>query len=141
VTIRFGNKFDVELICTLLLEFVDENKHQFTTLNLKDAQSKEYVVQRITEVLAGQGFILICPDGLIVAIKAPSFWLKDVYSLQEVIWYGRNRKTTLKLLKAYLEVGEKMKQSGEVQDVYFGSYKDVNFETLKAKRLSYHWMI
>lgn len=141
MTIRLANKFDVELICTLLLEFVAENKNKFEMLNEIKFQSKEYVVQRITEVLAGQGFILICEDGLIVAIKAPSFWLKDVYTLQEVMWYGRNKKTTLKLLKAYLKIGAEMKTKGEVKDVYFASYKDVNFNTLKAERLSYHWVI
>jgi hypothetical protein len=141
--IRFANKFDIDKICNLMRNFGLLHKEKSNFLQCNQEESKEKVVAHLSGLLAGSGFILIAEDfsGVLCALKTPSLWIKDVYILQETMWHGLNKKTTLRLLKKYLEIGEKMKADGVVQEVYFSSYQDIDYTKLKVKKLSYHWVM
>jgi hypothetical protein len=141
--IRYANKFDIDKICDLIRDFGLLHKEECNFLQCDQEESKDKVVSHLLSLLAGSGFILIAEDfsGVLCALKTPSLWIKDAFILQETMWHGLNKKTTLRLLKKYLEVGEEMKANGIVQDVYFSSYKDIDYSKLKVKRLSYHWGI
>jgi hypothetical protein len=141
--IRYANKFDLDTIYDLLKDFGKKYNNEFDILNCNHDSSKEYVYKQLTNILSGCGFILIAEDksGVLCAIKNPSLWIKDAFVLQEGMWHGLNKKTTLRLLKKYLEIGKKMKENGEVKEVYFSSYKDIDYKKLKVKKLSYHWVM
>lgn len=141
--IRYANKFDIDKICDLMRNFGLLHKQEFGFFQCNQEDSKSKVVAQLSNILAGTGFILIAEDfsGVLCAVKTPSLWMKDSFILQETMWHGLNKKITLRLLKKYLEIGEKMKNDGIVQDVYFSSYKDIDYTKLKVKRLSYHWVM
>jgi len=141
--IRYANKFDIDNICDLIRDFGKTHKENCDFLKCNQEDSKDKVVLQLNSILAGTGFILIAEDntGVLCAIKTPSLWIKDAYILQEVMWHGTNKKTSLKLLKKYLEIGKEMKNTGKVQDVYFSSYADINYKKLKVKKLSNHWVM
>jgi hypothetical protein len=141
--IRYANKFDIDNICDLIRDFGRTHKSNCDFLKCEQEESKDKVVAQLNNILAGTGFILIAEDfsGVLCAIKTPSLWIKDAYILQEVMWHGLNKKTSLRLLKRYLEIGEQMKQLGTVQDVYFSSYLDIDYQKLKVKKLSNHWVM
>jgi hypothetical protein len=141
--IRYANKFDIDKICDLIRNFGLLHKEEFDFLQCDQEESKDKVVAQLSNILAGNGFILIAKDfsGVLCAIKTPSLWIKDAFILQEIMWHGLNKKTTLKLLKKYLEIGKQMKEDGTIKDVYFSSYVDIDYKKLKVKRLSYHWVM
>jgi hypothetical protein len=138
--IRYANKFDIDKICDLMMDFGALHT-EISFLQCNREKSKDKVVAHLSALLAGNGFILIAEDfsGVLCALKTPSLWIKDVFILQETMWHGLNKKTTLRLLKKYLEIGKEMKSNGIVQDVYFSSYENIDYTKLKVKRLSYHW--
>lgn len=141
--IRYANKFDIDKICDLIRNFGLLHKDECDFLQCEQEESKDKVVAQLSNILAGTGFILIAEDfsGVLCAVKTPSLWIENAFILQETMWHGLNKKTTLRLLKKYLEIGEKMKYDGEVKEVYFSSYKDIDYTKLKVKRLSYHWVM
>ena len=141
--IRYANKFDLDTIYDLLKDFGKKYNNEFDILNCNHDSSKEYVYKQLTNILSGYGFILIAEDksGVLCALKTPSLWIKDAFILQEGMWHGFNKKTTLKLLKKYLEIGKQMKEDGIVKEVYFSSYTDIDYKKLKVKKLSYHWVM
>jgi hypothetical protein len=141
--IRYANKFDIDKICDLIRNFGLLHKYEFNFLQCDQEMSKQKVVSQLSNILAGTGFILIAEDfsGVLCAVKTPSLWIENSFILQETMWHGLNKKTTLRLLKKYLEIGEEMKSNGIVQDVYFSSYENINYTKLKVKRLSYHWVM
>lgn len=141
--IRYANKFDIDKICDLIRDFGKTHESRCEFLQCDQEKSKDKVVAQLHNIMAGLGFILIAEDysGVLCAIKTPSLWIKDSYILQEVMWHGLNKKTSLRLLKKYLEIGEQMKQLGTVQDVYFSSYADICYKKLKVKKLSNHWVM
>jgi hypothetical protein len=141
--IRYANKFDINNICDLIRDFGKTHKGNCDFLKCDQEKSKDKVVAQLHNILAGTGFILIAEDysGVLCAIKTPSLWIQNTYILQEVMWHGLNKKTSLRLLKKYLEIGEQMKQLGTVQDVYFSSYLDIDYQKLKVKKLSNHWVM
>ena len=141
--IRYANKFDINKICDLIRNFGLLHKKECDFLQCDQEKSKDKVILQLSNILAGAGFILVAEDfsGVLCAVKTPSLWIENAFILQETMWHGLNKKTTLRLLKKYLEIGEKMKANGTIQDVYFSSYKDIDYTKLKVKRLSYHWVM
>ena len=105
--------------------------------------SSTYINDQLTKIFAGAGFVLISEDksGLLVAVKQPCFWLPNTYVLQEAMWHGKNKKTCIRLLKEYLKIGKAMKAKNEIIEVYFSSFKDVNYERFNVKKISYNWMM
>jgi len=94
-------------------------------------------------VLAGIGFILIAEDGsgFLVAMKAPCFFIEDAYSLHEIIWHSKNDKTSLKLFKRFIEIGNQMKESGEIKEAHFSCFTDSDFSRYGATKLQNTWKI
>jgi len=139
--IRNANKFDIPSIEQLAKDFCEEYK--CSVYENKKNWNPDYLKNQILCVLAGAGIALISEnyDGVFIALKTPSFWIPHTYTLQEMIWYGKNKKVTLALLKEYLKIGKEMKQSGEIKEVYFSSYSESNFKKYGAKKLCNHWIL
>lgn len=139
--IRYGNKFDFPVIHDLLRHFC--RLHKFAILKDEATWSEEYVNKQLSMVLAGAGFILIAEDGsgFLVALKAPCFFIENAFSLHEIIWHATNDKTSLKLFKKFIEIGNEMKATGEIKEAHFSCFTDSDFTRYGATKLQNTWKI
>jgi hypothetical protein len=139
--IRYGNKFDFPTIHNLLRHFC--KIHQFEILKDKTTWSEEYVNKQLSMALAGAGFILIAEDGsgFLLALKAPCFFIEGAFSLHEIIWHSTNDKTSVKLLKRFIEIGDEMKDSGEIKEAHFSCFSNADFRRYGATKLQNTWKI
>lgn len=139
--IRFANKFDVDSVIDLMKKFAIESKNPTTNDPLK--WSKTYIEAILATILAGSGFILIDnkKTAILIAVKTQSFWLKDVYQLQEVMLYSNNKVTTVKLIKEYARIARGMIQDGVISQAVMASYKDTNYNKLGMTKIQNHWEV
>ena len=139
--IRFANKFDFPTIHELLRHFC--RLHQFAILKDEATWSESHVDKQLSMILAGLGFILIAEDGsgFLVAMKAPCFFIENAFSLHEIIWHSKNDKTSLKLFKRFIEIGNEMKKSGEIKEAHFSCFTDSDFTRYGATKLQNTWKI
>ena len=139
--IRYGNKFDFPVIYFLLEHFC--RQHRFEILKDEATWSRSHVEKQLSMVLAGAGFILIAEDesGFLVALKAPCFFIENAFSLHEIIWHATNDKTSLKLFKKFIEIGQAMKDSGEIKEAHFSCFTDSDFSRYGATKLQNTWKI
>ena len=139
--IRLANKFDNAEIIKLFKEF--QEKHQLGLVEEKFKWSEEYANQQLNKLYAGLGFVLVDDEykGVLCVIKAPCFWVKDLFILQEVMWYGQDKKTSVRLLKEYIKIAKKLKEDKYIKEFYFSSLNNTNFEKYGAKITAYDCVI
>ena len=139
--VRFANKFDFDAIYKILEHFC--KLHRFEILKDEAKWSREYVGKQLSMALAGAGFILIAEDlsGVLVALKAPCFFIEGEYSLHEIIWHSTNDKTSLQLFKRFIEIGREMKEKGEIKEAHFSCFTDSDFSRYGATKLQNTWKI
>ena len=134
--IRQATKYDKTEIIEMLKCFRDESpiKQYFQD---DDIEHWEMI---LTNVFAGQGKIFIEQGkGLFFCLILPSIWSKKVLVLHEVAWYVlpqyRNGTSGYKLLKAYLEYANELKNSGKIK--YFTLSKIATSPNLKYEKLGF----
>lgn len=139
--IRFANKFDFSIMYEILEHFC--KTHRFEILKDEAKWNKDYVFKQLSMILAGAGFILIAENGsgFLVAMKAPCFFIEDAFSLHEIIWHAKNDKTSLKLFKKFIEIGNEMKKTGEIKEAHFSCFTDSDFSRYGATKLQNTWKI
>jgi hypothetical protein len=139
--IRQASKFDNDYIIDLLIEYQNINNHA-QGLD-RENWSREFVHEKLNKIHAGAGFVLVDDElnGVLCAVKSPSFWVKNTFILQEALWYARSSKLALKLLKEYIKIGKELIRDGLVSELHFSSYGNANFNKLGAKQESTHWII
>lgn len=96
--VRTANRYDIDDIIILLREY---SKHSPITVH-QTIQNEEYVRTLITCIIMGQGKIFLALNddstvGMLICIRQPNIWNKDIYLLQELAWYiyPEYRNTTL----------------------------------------------
>ena len=139
--VRQANKFDLETICDLLQDYCV--KHPNDSYKDSKTWNREFAKKQLIPILAGAGFILIDENnkGLLIAAKVSSFWIPNVFILQELVWYGLSKRISMELLNKFLEIGDEMKDKGEVADVCFTCINEVKFERLGLKKAGHNWVI
>jgi len=142
--IRQATKYDKTEIIEMLKCFRDESpiKQYFQD---DDIEHWEMI---LTNVFAGQGKIFIEQGkGLFFCLILPSIWSKKVLVLHEVAWYVlpqyRNGTSGYKLLKAYLEYANELKNSGRIK--YFTLSKieispNLKYEKLGFRKIDENWI-
>jgi hypothetical protein len=137
--IRIANKFDNEQIKELLKDF--HREHGNALSHHIDKWSGNYVDKQLAKIYAGLGFVLIADDGFLCAIKAPCFWIPNLWVLQELMWYSKSKKTSVKLIKRYIEIGNAMKQDDEIVEFYIANFSDADLSKFGAKKVSNDWVM
>ena len=113
--IRQATKQDKKQIIELMKLFRSEsNIKQYQELD-----NEPYWNKMLDTILAGAGVIFIEDGvGLIMAIITPTIWCDKTLYMQELAWYVKpeNRNTTVgyRLLKKYVEYGNKLKEEGRI---------------------------
>jgi N-acetylglutamate synthase-like GNAT family acetyltransferase len=113
--IRQATRQDKEQIIELMKLFrAESNIKQYQELN-----NEPYWNRLLDTILAGAGIIFIEDNiGLIMALITPTVWCDKTLYMQELAWYvkpeKRNTSIGYRLLKKYVEHGEKLKAEGRI---------------------------
>ena len=137
--IRLANKFDNEQIKEFLKEF--HRKHGNALSLHIDKWSGTYVDEQLAKIYAGLGFVLIAEDGFLCAIKAPCFWIPKLWILQETMWFSTSKKTSVKLMKRYIEIGNEMKARDEIVEFYISNFSNADLSKFGATKICNDWVI
>ncbi len=139
--IRFANKYDNNKIIELLKDFAIKSNNPLTNNPL--AWSKTYIEQILATLYAGHGFVLIDDNqtDILVAARVESFWLKNIWQLQEVMLTGNNKFVIARLIKEYIRIAKDMLNKGEINQAIMASYEDLGFERYGMVKLELHWEI
>ena len=139
--IRQANKYDIDKIIDLLKDFAIKTNSQLKGSPLD--WSKTYVMQLITNIIAGQGFILIDDKqtGILIAFKNHCFWNDKSIQLQEVMLHGYNKFVIAKLIKEYIKIAKELLNKREINQAIMSSYNDLKFERYGMNKLEYIWEI
>jgi len=139
--IRFANKYDNDKIIELLKDFAIKSNNPITYNPL--VWSKTYIEQILATLYAGHGFVLIDDKqtDILVVAKTESFWLQNVWQLQEVMLTANNKFVVIRLIKEYIRIAKDMINKGEITQAIMASYKDYGFERYGMVKLELHWEI
>jgi hypothetical protein len=139
--IRQANKYDIDKIIDLLKDFAIKTDSQLKGSPLD--WSKTYVMQLITNIIAGQGFILIDDKqtGILIAFKNHCFWNDKSIQLQEVMLHGYNKFVIARLIKEYIKIAKELLNKKEINQATMSSYNDLKFERYGMQKLEYTWEI
>ena len=139
--IRQANKYDIDKIIELLKDFAIKTDSQLKGSPLD--WSKTYVMQLITNIIAGQGFILIDDKqtGILIAFKNHCFWNDKSIQLQEVMLHGYNKFVIARLIKEYIKIAKELLNKREINQATMSSYNDLKFERYGMHKLEYIWEI
>ena len=137
--IRFANKFDNEQIKEFLKEF--HAKHGNALSLHIDKWSSNFVDEQLAKIYAGLGFVLIAEDGFLCALKAPCFWIPKLWILQESMWFSTSKKTSVKLIKKYIQIGNEMKARDEIVEFYISNFSNADLSKFGATKVCNDWVI
>jgi N-acetylglutamate synthase-like GNAT family acetyltransferase len=113
--IRQATKQDKKQIIELMQLFRAESGIK----QYKNLDNEIYWNKLLDTILAGAGIIFIEDGvGLIMAIITPTIWCDKTLYMQELAWYvkpeQRNTSIGYRLLKKYVEYGNKLKNEGRI---------------------------
>jgi hypothetical protein len=139
--IRQANKYDIYKIIEILKDFAIKTESQLKGSPLD--WSKTYVTQVITNIISGQGFILIDEEqtGILMAVKTECIWCKGVYQLQEILMHSRSKILLARLIKEYARIADCMLYDGEISEAIIGSYGDTNLEKFGMIKTQNLWRV
>ena len=137
--IRLANKFDNEQIKEFLKEF--HRKHGNALSLHIDKWSSSFVDEQLAKIYSGLGFVLIAENGFLCAIKAPCFWIPKLWVLQESMLFSTSKKTSVKLMKKYIEIGNEMKATDEIVEFYISNFSDADLSKFGATKVANDWVI
>jgi hypothetical protein len=139
--IRQANKYDIDKIIELLKDFAIKTDSQLKGSPLD--WSKTYVIQVITNIISGQGFILIDDEqtGILIVYKNKCFWNDKSIQLQEVMLHGYNKFVIARLIKEYIKIAKELLEKKEINQATMSSYSDLKFERYGMRLIEHHWEI
>lgn len=135
-----------------LLEMLRRYRSQMPYGLLQDADDVEYVTQMLTNLIAGQGLVLVAETssviGLLVAGIMPSLWSPKHAMLTEFAYWvepeHRGGTAGYRLLNQYLERGIKLKEDGRVRHIFLSKMvnsPNLNFERFGFRKLEEFWVM
>jgi hypothetical protein len=57
------------------------------------------------------------------------------------MWYSRSKKTSVRLVKAYISIANDMKRNGEIIEFYISNFSDADLSKFGARKVSNDWVI
>lgn len=131
-----ANKFDKEKIKDLLRLFYAESK----LMILNGWNNEKYIDNLLDTLFIGRGVIYLKEDvGVIMGIITPTIWCDKTLQLSELAWYVkpeyRNTSIGYRLLKAYIEEGKRLKESGRIK--FFTISKMVDSPDIKYQKFGF----
>lgn len=114
----------------------------------KDLDNEPYWNRLLDTILAGAGIIYIEDGvGLIMALITPTVWCDKTLYMQELAWYvvpeKRNTSIGYRLLKKYVEYGNKLKDEGRIALFAIGKMvtsPDIKYGKFGFSKLDENWI-
>jgi N-acetylglutamate synthase-like GNAT family acetyltransferase len=142
--IRKATRHDKNQIISLMKLFRKES-------NIKQYQELDnelYWNRLLDNILAGAGVIYIEDNvGLIMALIAPTIWCDKTFYMQELAWYvipeKRNTSIGYRLLKKYVDYGNKLKDQGRISMFAIAKMvtsPDIKYDKFGFTKLDENWI-
>ena len=142
--IRQATRQDKEQIIKLMKLFRSEsNIKQYQMLD-----NEPYWNRLLDTILAGAGIIYIEDNvGLIMALITPTVWCDKTLYMQELAWYvvpeKRNTSIGYRLLKKYVDYGNKLKAQGRISMFAIAKMvtsPDIKYSKFGFTKLDENWI-
>lgn len=146
--IRQANKFDINEIVRMLKKYRSFAPTKF----LQESNDQEYIEKLLTHLIAGAGFILLAtkddrPIGMIMAARHTNVWNPSAIQISEIAFWvdeeHRGGRTAHRLLHAYIEHCEQLKQENSIQFFTLSKMRnspDLNYERFGFEKLEETWI-
>lgn len=139
-----ASKYDKAIINDLMLQY----KHEAKIDQFKDVGESQYWHQLLDQIIAGRGVIFLAKNyGILIAMILPSIWSDKILIMHEMAWYvtpeRRGSSAGYRLMKAYLDYGNDLKQSGRIKGFTMSkmpSSPDLNYDRFGFKKLDENWI-
>lgn len=114
--IRQATKFDK----TEIIEMMKQFRQEADLPEYIGEENEEYWNLLLDTILVGKGVVFLEEGkGLLMALIHPTIWNNKIHTMQELAWYVKPefRHTTVgyRLLKAYIEYGDELKEDGRIK--------------------------
>lgn len=138
--IRKASPFDIPQILDRLRDYRANMPYGF----LADADDAEYVKTLLTQLMAGQGLVLVAEHeqqiiGILIAGIMPSIWSPKHFMLTEFAYWvdplARNGTTGYRLLREYLDEAIALREAGRIANCFIS--KMVNSPNLKFDKFGF----
>ena len=138
--IRHANKFDIDAIVEMLKHYRDCSPLEI----LQQTNDEKYIRKLISQIIAGQGFILLpvkddVPVGMLMAAKIPNVWNPKTIQCSEIAYWiepeYRGGSYAYKLLLAYVQECKELVAQGAIN--FYTITKMVNSSDLKFDRFGF----
>ena len=134
--IRQATRQDKQQIIKMMKLFRTESN----IVQYQNLDNDTYWNSLLDTILAGAGIIYIEDDvGLIMALITPTVWCNKTLAMQELAWYvipeKRNTSVGYRLLKKYVDYGNKLKQEGRI--VMFSMTKMITSPDIKYQKFGF----
>jgi hypothetical protein len=142
--IRQATRQDKAQIILMMKLFRRESNIQ----QYKDLDNEPYWNRLLDTILAGAGVVYIEDGvGLIMALITPTVWCDKTLYMQELAWYvvpeKRNTSIGYRLLKKYVEYGNKLKAEGRICFFAIGKMvtsPDIKYQKFGFSKLDENWI-
>ena len=114
----------------------------------KDLDNVKYWNELLDNIFAGAGVIYIEDNvGLIMGLITPTIWCNKTLALHELAWWVkpecRNGTVGYRLLKAYVDYGKQLKETGRIKMFTITKMvtsPDVKYQKFGFSKLDENWV-
>ena len=147
--IRKASPFDIPQIIERLREYRSNMPYGF----LSDADDEEYVRGMLSQLIAGQGLVLVAERetviiGILIAGIMPSIWSPKHLMLQEFAYWvdpqHRGGTAGYRLLREYLDEAIRLRESGRISNCFISKMvnsPDLKFDRFGFQKLEEFWVM
>lgn len=138
--IRKASPFDIPQILDKLRDYQENMPYEL----LADVEVGEYIKTLLTQLMAGQGLVLVAEQektivGILIAGIMPSVWSPKHFMLTEFAYWvdpsARNGTTGYRLLRQYLDEAIALREAGRIANCFIS--KMVNSPNLKFDKFGF----
>ena len=142
--IRQATKFDK----TEIIEMMKQFRQEADLPEYMGEENEEYWNLLLDTILVGKGVVFLEEGkGLLITLIHPTIWNNKINTMQELAWYVKPefRHTTVgyRLLKAYIEYGNELKEDGRIK--FFSVSKmdtspDIKYQKFGFRKKDENWI-
>lgn len=145
--IRDASPFDIPALLDMLRQYRDAAPIPF----LREADDAIHITQVLAQAMAGRGVVLVSEtdeiNGMLIAGIAPSLWCPEHLVMTEMAYWvnpqARGSSAGYRLLKAYTEHGQALKDQGRIAAFFISKMTnspDLKYQKFGFTKLEEFWV-